>query len=110
MTDVARISANRVGLRAGRLYAVLDRLRADGIIDIDREDIVDSGPRRYYKLTPDGISVLDQEVARMQANARAAVSQLNDAHSKRVITGTSLEHRCYRLLASYPGVASERTS
>ena len=76
MTDVARISDDRVNLRAGTLYAALDRLRADGIIDVDREEIVDSRLRRYYKLTPDGITVLAQEAARMQANARVAVSRL----------------------------------
>ena len=76
MTDVARISGDRVKLRAGTLYAALDRLRADGIIDVDREEIVDSRLRRYYKLTQDGIRVLDTEAARMQANARVAVSRL----------------------------------
>lgn len=76
MTDVARISGDRVKLRAGTLYAALDRLRADGIIDVDREEIVDSRLRRYYKLTPAGIGVLHEEAARMQANARVAVSRL----------------------------------
>lgn len=76
MTDVAHISAERVRLRAGTLYAALDRLRADGIIDIDREEIVDSRLRRYYKLTPAGISELSEQAARMQANARVAASRL----------------------------------
>ena len=76
MTDVARISGDRVKLRAGTLYAALDRLRADGIIDVDREEVVDSRLRRYYKLTPDGIRVLATEATRIQANARVAVSRL----------------------------------
>jgi DNA-binding PadR family transcriptional regulator len=76
MTDVSSISSDRVKLRAGTLYAALDRLRADGIIDVDREEIVDSRLRRYYKLTPTGVSVLEQEAARMQANARVATSRL----------------------------------
>jgi DNA-binding PadR family transcriptional regulator len=76
MTDVARISGDRVKLRAGTLYAALDRLRADGIIDVDREEVVDSRLRRYYKLTPDGIRVLNEEAARMQANVRVAVARL----------------------------------
>jgi DNA-binding PadR family transcriptional regulator len=76
MTDVARISGDRVKLRAGTLYAALDRLRADGIIDVDREEIVDSRLRRYYKLTPAGMTVLNDEAARMAANARVAVSRL----------------------------------
>jgi DNA-binding PadR family transcriptional regulator len=84
MTDVARISGDRVKLRAGTLYAALDRLRAEGVIDVDREEIVDSRLRRYYKLTPDGIGVLDEEAARMQANARVAVTRL-----KALAAGTS---------------------
>jgi DNA-binding PadR family transcriptional regulator len=76
MTDVARISGDRVKLRAGTLYAALDRLRSDGIIDVDREEVVDSRLRRYYKLTQTGITVLDEEASRMQANARVAASRL----------------------------------
>ena len=76
MGDVARISGDRVKLRAGTLYAALDRLRDDGIIDVDREEIVGSRLRRYYKLTPTGMSVLRDEAARMQANARVAVTRL----------------------------------
>ena len=76
MTDVARISSDRVNLRAGTLYAALDRLRNDGVIDVDREEVVDSRLRRYYKLTPPGIAMLEAEAARMQSNARVAVSRL----------------------------------
>jgi DNA-binding PadR family transcriptional regulator len=76
MTDVARISSDRVKLRAGTLYAALDRLRSDGAIDVDREEIVDSRLRRYYKLTPNGIAMLNEEAARMEANAKVAVSRL----------------------------------
>ena len=43
MTDVARISDGRVRLRAGTLYAALDRLKADGLVTSDREEIVDGG-------------------------------------------------------------------
>ena len=76
MTDVTRISGDRVTLRAGTLYAALDRLRSDGIIDVDREEVVDSRLRRYYKLTPAGIAALETEATRMQANARVATSRL----------------------------------
>src|SRR5215467_3598326 len=76
MTDVASISSDRVKLRAGTLYAALDRLRADGIIDVDREEVVDSRLRRYYKLTPTGIAVLDEAASRMQASAQVAASRL----------------------------------
>jgi DNA-binding PadR family transcriptional regulator len=37
-----------VRLRAGTLYTALDRLRTDGLIAADREEIVDNRLRRYY--------------------------------------------------------------
>ena len=76
MTDVAGISGDRIRLRAGTLYTALDRLRCDGIIDVDREEVVDGRLRRYYKLTQAGIAVLDEEASRMQANAKVAARRL----------------------------------
>jgi DNA-binding PadR family transcriptional regulator len=75
-TDVGRISKDRVKLRAGTLYAALDRLRSEGLVDVDREEIVDGRLRRYYTLTSDGARVLADEAARLQANARIATSRL----------------------------------
>jgi hypothetical protein len=51
IADVAEISGGRVKLRAGTLYAALDRLRADELIAVDREEVVASRLRRYYRLT-----------------------------------------------------------
>jgi len=76
MTDVAGISGGRVRLRAGTLYAALDRLRADGLIAADREEVVDARLRRYYRLTPDGTARLAAEAARLRANAEAAAGRL----------------------------------
>ena len=75
--EVAEISGGRVELRAGTLYTALDRLRADGLVDVDREEIVDNRLRRYYRLTPEGGQRLAAEAARLQANARAALSRLS---------------------------------
>ncbi len=77
INEVAEISGGRVRLRAGTLYTALDRLRADGLIDIDREEIVDNRLRRYYRLTPAGGSRLAAEAARLRANATAALTRLN---------------------------------
>ena len=79
ISEVADISEGRVRLRAGTLYTALDRLRADGLIDVDREEIVDNRLRRYYRLTPAGGHRLAAEAARLQANARAAMTRLNSA-------------------------------
>ncbi len=76
MTDVARISGGRVRLRAGTLYAALDRLRAGELVEVDHEEIVDGRLRRYYKLSSEGSRQLAAEAARLQANATAAVTRL----------------------------------
>jgi DNA-binding PadR family transcriptional regulator len=77
ITDVQEISDGRVRLRAGTLYTALDRLRADELIDVDREEIVDNRLRRYYRLTPTGSKLLAAEAARLQANASAALARLH---------------------------------
>jgi DNA-binding PadR family transcriptional regulator len=77
--EVTDISGGRVRLRAGTLYTALDRLRADELIDVDREEIVDNRLRRYYRLTPLGGQRLAAEAARLQANAHAALKRLNPA-------------------------------
>ena len=76
MTDVARISEGRVRLRAGTLYAALDRLRTDGLVRSDKEEIVDGRLRRYYRITEEGAVRLAAEVEHMRANAAAAASRL----------------------------------
>ena len=77
ITDVQQISAGRVRLRAGTLYTALDRLRADELIVVDREEVVDGRLRRYYRLTPAGTRRLAAEAARLQAHAAAALRRLN---------------------------------
>ncbi len=79
ITDVQQISGGRVKLRAGTLYTALDRLRADGLIVVDREEIVDNRLRRYYRLTEGGSEQLATEAARLQANAAVALARLNPA-------------------------------
>ena len=77
ISDVAEISGGRVTLLAGTLYTALDRLRADQLIGVDREEIVDGRLRRYYRLTPAGTRRLAAEAARLQAHAAAALTRLN---------------------------------
>src|SRR5262250_529467 len=77
IADVQQISAGRVRLRAGTLYTALDRLRADGLVTVDREEVVEGRLRRYYRLTPAGTRRLAAEAARLQAAAAAALTRLN---------------------------------
>ena len=74
--DVRRVSEGRVRLHTGTLYAVLDRLRQAGLVEVDREEIVESRLRRYYALTDAGIARLAAEAERMRRNASAAASRL----------------------------------
>ena len=83
MTDVAEISGGRVRLRAGTLYAALNRLVNDRLVEFDREEIVDARLRRYYRLTPEGARRLQQEVERMRSTTAVAAQRL------KLIGGTS---------------------
>jgi DNA-binding PadR family transcriptional regulator len=61
------------------LYAALDRLRGDELIEVDHEEIVDGRLRRYYRLSEEGGRQLAAEAARLQANATAAITRLRAA-------------------------------
>lgn len=81
MTDVTQISEGRVRLRAGTLYAALDRLSTDRLLEVDREEVVDTRLRRYYRLTPAGRARLAAETARLRANVAVAAQRLGPAVS-----------------------------
>ena len=77
ITDIRQISGGRVRLHPGTLYMALDRLRADELIGVDREEVVDGRLRRYYRLTPAGTKRLAAEATRLHSDAIAALSRLN---------------------------------
>jgi DNA-binding PadR family transcriptional regulator len=79
MTDVDTISEGRVRLRAGTLYAALDRLSGQGLVTADREEVVEGRLRRYYRLTPAGVAILRDESARLRSLADVAAQRLNPA-------------------------------
>ncbi|MEU4238142.1 PadR family transcriptional regulator [Actinoplanes sp. NPDC026619] len=74
--DILRMTGGRVRLRAGTLYAALDRLRAEGLIEVDREEVVQSRLRRYYRLTGAGERSLTVETARLRTQATIAERRL----------------------------------
>ena len=74
--DVDRMTEGRVRLRAGTLYAALDRLRGEGPIEPDREEVVQSRLRRYYRLTGVGEQRLATESSRLHAQATIAEGRL----------------------------------
>ncbi len=76
ITDVLRISGESVRLRAGTLYAALDRLQGEGLVEAEREEIVDGRVRRYYRLTSEGEARLSAEAERLRRNADTATRRL----------------------------------
>jgi DNA-binding PadR family transcriptional regulator len=77
LTDIARISEGRVKLRAGTLYAALDRLESDELVTPDREEVVGGRLRRYYRLTDKGATSLATEVERLRQRTEAAARRLS---------------------------------
>ncbi|WP_327005067.1 PadR family transcriptional regulator [Dactylosporangium sp. NBC_01737] len=71
---VEALSDGAVRLAAGSLYAVLDRLAEAGLVEVVSEEIVNGRARRYYALTEDGASALQDEAARLAAAAKVVTS------------------------------------
>ncbi|MEV4514388.1 helix-turn-helix transcriptional regulator [Dactylosporangium sp. NPDC049525] len=76
MQTVARLSGERVTLRAGTLYAALERLTSEGLLAVDREEALQGRLRRYYRLTDAGSAALGAEVVRMRTAASMAAARL----------------------------------
>ncbi|MBL7253443.1 helix-turn-helix transcriptional regulator [Actinoplanes sp. LDG1-01] len=75
--EVARLSADQKRLAAGTLYAALDRLSDEGLVEVDREETVDGRLRRYYRLTDQGIATLAAEAEQMRRDARMVTQRLS---------------------------------
>ena len=73
---IEEMSDGRVRLRAGTLYAALDRLEDQGLVAFHGEGSGGGPARRYYRLTEAGRELLTSEAARMQVNARLAFDRL----------------------------------
>ncbi len=76
LEDVRRLGEGGFTLHTGTLYAVLDRLVKNGLIEVDREEIVQSRLRRYYRLTGLGVAQLTAEGERMRRQAEVASQRL----------------------------------
>jgi DNA-binding PadR family transcriptional regulator len=74
--EVAQLSGDRVQLKIGTLYGVLDRLVGDGLVELDHEEVQQGRLRRYYRLTDEGRAALVAEAQRQAANARVATQRL----------------------------------
>ncbi len=74
---VEELSDGELRLRAGTLYAALDRLSDQGLVMPDHEEVVSGRLRRYYRLTPEGGATLEAEATQLR---RAADVVLSGAH------------------------------
>lgn len=73
---VEKLSNGKTRLRAGTLYATLDRLTSEGLIETAGEEVVDGRLRRYYRLTESGSAVLETESKQRLAVAKEALRRL----------------------------------
>jgi PadR family transcriptional regulator PadR len=74
--EVTRLSGGEFTILAGTLYAALDRLDAEGLVEVDHDELVDGRNRRYYRLTSSGAAALTAEAGRLERTARTATAQL----------------------------------
>lgn len=65
MQYITRLTAGRVAVGAGTLYALLDRFEKDGLIMRIRTEEL----RKYYQLTAEGERILRQEYERIRRQA-----------------------------------------
>jgi PadR family transcriptional regulator len=73
---VDELSEQRVRLRIGSLYGILDRLVTEGLVELDREEPHQGRLRRYYRITDAGAVAVRTELARQAANVRAATRRI----------------------------------
>jgi len=73
---VASLSEGEVEIKAGTLYAMLDRLTFDGVIESVGGEIVDGRLRRYYELTSEGTTLLGEESKRRVKISNIALRRL----------------------------------
>jgi DNA-binding PadR family transcriptional regulator len=77
--EVQRLSRGRSDMKAGTLYALLDRLEAEGLVQVDSEEVVEGRLRRYYELTEKGTTVLADESRQRSTISREALRRLRVA-------------------------------
>lgn len=82
------MSGGRVRLTAGTLYGALGRLVDQGLVVVQRDEVVSGRRRRYYELTIDGRATLAAEASRLEARA-AVVHERLGARGRRSLGATS---------------------
>ena len=75
--EIRSITNGDLSPRAGPLYHALDKLVEQQLVEVDREEVVDSRMRRYYKLTGLGSETLSAEALHRQRSPTVALDRLN---------------------------------
>jgi PadR family transcriptional regulator, regulatory protein PadR len=87
MQDVERLSDGKTVLRPGTLYATLDRLVSEGLVEDAGEEVVDGRLRHYYALTQGGSAVLEAESQQRMKVAKEALRRLRPETGRRRLAG-----------------------
>jgi PadR family transcriptional regulator PadR len=97
--EVEHLSGGRTRLRAGTLYAAFDRLSAHGLIEVEREKVVEGRLRRYCRLTESGILTLGVESRRRMTISKEALRRPKNpgSHIGNVVVGILLIGLCVLL-------------
>jgi DNA-binding PadR family transcriptional regulator len=83
MQDIERMTDGNFSIGAGTLYRSIKRLLKDGLIaEVDPPEgvQVDDERRRYYRLTPAGLRVVQAETERLAQTVYMAQQTLRGAH------------------------------
>lgn len=87
--EAEELSDGRVRLKVSSLYAALDRLAADGLVNRAGDETVDGRLRRYFALTDAGEAELRSEAEHLEAQARVAHERLAVRRSARLAGGAA---------------------
>lgn len=82
LKEIEILSEGTTCPQVGALYRTIDRLEADGYIEIDSEETVDGRLRRYYRITDDGRGKLIEAVEEVTTMADVARARLGTKRSK----------------------------
>lgn len=84
LKEIETVSEGTTCPQVGALYRTIDRLEADGYIEIDSEETVDGRLRRYYRITDDGRGQLIEAVEEITTMADVARARLGTKRSRRI--------------------------
>lgn len=88
LKEIEILSEGTTCPQVGALYRTIDRLGADGYIEIDSEETVDGRLRRYYRITDDGRAQLIEAVEEVTTMADVARARLSTKGPRRAAKPT----------------------